>query len=169
MLLCPGKRHNRYLSVLSSLFITQVVESIAGALRSTSARAAPQTGKVAVLGDPRVARALVERGHAVVHVADKRGSLRKLTGDRVYARPAALPFHEGRLHALVGFGLGQRDDWKAHLSEWARVVADGGVIVLVDRAPPTELTRRALVGGLAELEQRHAGRTVVTSGLVTKL
>lgn len=55
------------------------------------------------------------------------------------------------------------------LAEWSRAVADGGLVVLVDRAPSIELSRRALCGGLAELQQRPAGRMTVTSGIVTEL
>jgi hypothetical protein len=43
------------------------------------------------------------------------------------------------------------------------------VLVLVDRGRAAEASRRALCAGLTELEQRHAGRLVVTSGLVTHL
>jgi len=48
-------------------------------------------------------------------------------------------------------------------------VRDGGAIVLVDRGRAPDASRRALCGGLTELEQRRAGRVVVTSGLVTHL
>jgi hypothetical protein len=49
------------------------------------------------------------------------------------------------------------------------VVRDGGAIVLVDRGRAPEASRRALCAGLSEIEQRHAGRVVVTSGLVSHL
>jgi hypothetical protein len=50
-----------------------------------------------------------------------------------------------------------------------RVVRDGGAIVFVDRGHAQEASRRALCAGLSELEQRRAGRSVITSGLVTHL
>jgi hypothetical protein len=61
------------------------------------------------------------------------------------------------------------DGWETALREWTRVVRDGGAIVLVDRGHAPEASRRALCGGLTEIEQRHAGRAVVTSGLVSHL
>ena len=51
----------------------------------------------------------------------------------------------------------------------AAVVRDGGAIVFVDRGHAPEASRRALSAGLCEIEQRHAGRVVVTSGIVTHL
>ena len=59
------------------------------------------------------------------------------------------------------------DGWELTLRDWTRVVKDGGAIVFVDRGHAPEASRRALCGGLTELEQRHAGRVVITSGLVT--
>ena len=55
------------------------------------------------------------------------------------------------------------------LRDWSRVTRDGGVLVFVDRGQAPEASRRALCGGLTEIQQRHAGRTIVTSGLVTHL
>jgi hypothetical protein len=51
----------------------------------------------------------------------------------------------------------------------ARVVRDGGVIVFVDKGDAVEASRRALCAGLVEIEQRTAGRTIVTSGRVAHL
>ena len=50
---------------------------------------------------------------------------------------------------------------------WSRVVRDGGALVFVDHGHPHEASRRALCGGLCEIEQRRAGRAVITSGLVS--
>ncbi len=55
------------------------------------------------------------------------------------------------------------------LAAWSAVVRDGGAIVLLDRGRAMAASRCALCAGLSELEQRHAGRAVVTSGLVTHL
>jgi hypothetical protein len=41
--------------------------------------------------------------------------------------------------------------------------------VMIDRGHAPEASRRALCAGLSELEQRHVGRVVVTSGLVSHL
>jgi hypothetical protein len=71
--------------------------------------------------------------------------------------------------AVIGCGAGERDDWEDVLAGWARAVVDGGGLVLVDRIPAIELSRRALCLGLAALEQRISGRWIVTSGLVSDL
>jgi hypothetical protein len=93
------------------------------------------------------------------------------------------------LAGVIAVDITTDDAWEAHLRDYKRVVRDGGAIVLVDRrsalpfgsaarsggAGPfdrgraPEASRRALCGGLTELEQRHAGRVIVTSGLVTHL
>jgi hypothetical protein len=41
------------------------------------------------------------------------------------------------------------------------------VLIFVDRGHAPEASRRALCAGLTEIQQRHAGRVVITSGLVT--
>ncbi|HMG57928.1 MAG TPA: hypothetical protein VK601_30710 [Kofleriaceae bacterium] len=73
------------------------------------------------------------------------------------------------LAAVIGVELATDDDWQATLRAWSRVVRDGGAIVFVDRGHSHEASRRALCGGLSEIEQRHAGRAVITSGLVSHL
>jgi hypothetical protein len=149
--------------VLSTLFISQTVNAIVKALEPAGAGRGP----VAVLGQTRVGRALAERGYRVVFISDKPKSLRRVSGMRIHARPEALPVARQSLAGLVAAGVGQRDDWSHVLGEWSRAVTSGGTIVLVDRAPPAELSRRVLCSGLAEIEQRQAGRTIITSGLVT--
>jgi hypothetical protein len=149
--------------VLSALFINQTVSAIVKALESAGAGPGP----IAVLGRTRIGRALAERGYSVVFMAENPRSLRRVNGMRIHGRVEALPVAEHGLAALIAEGIGQRDDWSQVLGEWSRAVASGGAIVLVDRAPPAELTRRVLCSGLAEIEQRQVGRTTVTSGLVT--
>ncbi|HEY5951873.1 MAG TPA: hypothetical protein VIV40_40535, partial [Kofleriaceae bacterium] len=73
------------------------------------------------------------------------------------------------LAAVIGVDVATDDGWETTLREWSRVVRDGGAIVIVDRGHAPEASRRALCSGLTEIEQRHAGRVVVTSGLVTHL
>jgi len=77
------------------------------------------------------------------------------------------------LAAVIATGLAIASDWEATIRGWSRVVRDGGVIVIVDRGGDRglrhEASRRALCGGLSEIEQRHAGRAVITSGLVSHL
>lgn len=131
--------------MLSRLFVTQTVEAIDEALRSAGVGVGK--GRVAVIGPPRVRRALAGRGHDVV----------------------SMPADDGSLAGVVGFGAGAREDWAALLADWSRGLGDGGALVLVDRAPAAEVSRRALCGGLAEIQQRRTGRTWVTSGLVTRI
>ena len=152
--------------MLDGWFLGPAIDAVAETLR-----AAPP-GPVAVIGQPRLARGLAERGRTVLLVdAERRAerAVRKLR-DRVstiQARPEALPIADGALAALVGWGAGTRGDWEDVLAEWSRALADGGLLVMLDRAPATELSRRALCSGLAELQQREAGRMTVTSGIVT--
>lgn len=154
--------------MLTSLFTGQIVDTIAQALESAGVGA----DSLAVLGQPRVAQMLCERGyHAidrVLVISDKPRSLRRAKVAGVYARLEHLPVARGSLAGLVAFDLGQRDDWARTLAEWSRAVRPGGAIVLVDRASPSELTRRVLCSGLTEIEQRQTGRTFVTSGVTRR-
>ena len=68
---------------------------------------------------------------------------------------------------MIGVDITNHAQWQATLASWARVVRDGGAIVLVDRGHAEEASQRALCAGLMEIEQRHAGRAVITSGVVT--
>jgi len=152
------------------LFLTRTLTAIDAALRSAGASAEQP---LAVIGDVRLGRALAERGRRVVVVDGDRRKLRRLAklrrGAPVHGEAAKLPVSDRALGALIGLGSGGRDDWQGVLAEWSRAVADGGALVLVDRSEPAEMTRRALCAGLAEIEQRSAGRVVVTSGLITAL
>lgn len=151
--------------MLSSLFISQTVKAVSEALAS----AGIGSGSVTVLDQPRLGRALAESGFGVIQIANKAKSLKRVSGDRLCGMLDTLPLADAHLAAVIAPGIGLRDDWDAVMAEWSRVVRDGGAIVLIDRAPAAELTRRALCSGLAEIEQRQVGRTIVTSGLVRKL
>jgi hypothetical protein len=148
--------------MLDGLFLGAAIDAVAEALGDAS-------GPIAVIGQPRLGRALAERGLEVIVVDDEVKPLRKLKSAKLVARGDALPVADHALGALVGWGVGARADWAVVLAEWSRAVADGGVVVMVDRASSTELSRRALCSGLCELQQRPAGRLVVTSGIVTDL
>jgi hypothetical protein len=154
--------------VLDGLFLGAAIDVVAEALR-----AAPP-GPVAVIGQPRLGRAIGARRAEVIVVDVEPRPLRQIRkkgepAEPVRGRPDALPLAGRSLGALVGWGAGARPDWADLLLEWSRPVVDGGLVVMVDRAAATELTRRALCSGLAELQQRPAGRLVVTSGVVTDL
>lgn len=131
--------------MLDGLWIASASPAVVAAL------AALPTGPVAVIANPRLARALVARGRAVTEVA-------------IDAALAPASFA-----AVVAVGAGDRDDWAPTLAAWAAAVIDGGGLVLVDRAAATELSRRALCAGLTALEQRVAGRWTVTSGVASRL
>jgi NADPH:quinone reductase-like Zn-dependent oxidoreductase len=125
--------------------------------------------KVLVLGAPRLAAALAERGRLVMCASPELRSLRRLGVPAAYAASDALPVADRHVSAVVASGLARTDDWQSQLAECLRVLDEDGVLVLVDRGGPAEQTRRALCAGLIDIEQRHAGRTVVTSGRVARL
>jgi hypothetical protein len=139
----------------------------APAVEAALASVPPARGAaVAVIGEGRLAAALVKAGRAVALVdADLAAVKRPPAGVTI---AAAAP-GERTLAAVVAVGLGERDDWEPTLARWSRWVVDGGAVVMVDRGPAIELSRRALCGGLTALEQRVAGRWIVTSGLVSEL
>ena len=141
--------------MLDGLFVTPAVTAIGEALASAHA-----TGTIAVVGHAKIAAALAT-GRTVLVVGLPPRAAKK--------RPDALPdlssIEPRSLAAVIGVDV---EDGAA-LAEWSRVVRDGGVIILVDRGNAPTASKRALCTGLTELEQRHAGRVVVTSGLVTHL
>jgi hypothetical protein len=146
--------------VLDGLFVTPAVTAIAEALASARA----DDGKIAVVGNSKLARALAAKRDVVAVGLPARAAKKAAN-----ALPDLSSIGDGELAAVVGVDIATSDAWATQLAEWTRVVHDGGAIVIVDRGHATEASRRALCAGLSELEQRHAGRTVVTSGLVTHM
>jgi hypothetical protein len=145
--------------VLDGLFVTPAVTAITEALASAKAE-----GRLAVIGNARLATALAA-GREVLPVALSPRAARKLPtaiADLATVAP-------GSLAAVIATGLAIDAGWEATIRDWVRVVRDGGAIVVVDRGHPHEASRRALCGGLTEIEQRRAGRAVITSGLVSHL
>jgi len=145
--------------VLDGLFVTPAVTAIAEALASARA-----DGKVAVIGSAKLSRVLA-RTCDVVPVGLPARAAKKAPNhlaDLSTVEPASLA-------AVVGVDIATTDAWAERLAEWSRVVRDGGAIIVVDRGHAVLASSRALCAGLSELEQRHAGRSVVTSGLVTHL
>ena len=150
--------------MLDALFITPAVEAVTEALTSANAR-----GKLAVIGHAKLASALADArkkaGDEVVPIGMSERAAKRLTNAL-----ADLSSLENRsLSAVIGTDLAVDDGWEITLREWVRVTRDGGVLVFVDRGHAAEASRRALCAGLTEIEQRHVGRTIVTSGLVTHL
>ncbi len=156
--------------VFDGLFLASTVTAVSAALRAAD----PDPARpIAVVGDLRLARALVDRGHKVLIVAqagDARG-LRRLEkrgrGAGVQAAADALPVRDRSLAAVVGVGAASSERGDATIVEWSRGVVDGGPVILGARVDAADVSRLALCAGLCEIEQRAAGRGVVTSGLVS--
>jgi hypothetical protein len=142
--------------MLDGLWIASAAPAIDAALGSMGT-----TGPVAVLASARLARTLASHDRAVTLVAPSG----RATGVEVLAALPAAP----AFAAVIGLGAGNDADWMATLAAWAAATLDGGGLVLVDRGPAVELSRRALCAGLTALEQRVAGRWIVTSGLISRL
>jgi hypothetical protein len=167
--------------VLDALFVTPAATAIMSALGASagsglggiapSPRAgagagagAGGDGPVAVIGNARIARA-IGTAREVIPVGLSARAAKKLPraiADLSGVEPASLA-------AVIGIDLATDDDWQSTLRGWSRVVRDGGMIVFVDRGHPHEAGRRALCGGLSEIEQRHVGRSVITSGFISHL
>jgi hypothetical protein len=148
--------------MLDGLFVTPSVTAIADALASAHA-----TGKLAVIGNAKLASALADarKGSEVVPIGMSVRAAKKLSN----ALADLSAIEDRSLAAVVGVDIAIDDGWELTLRDWTRVVADGGAIIFVDRRHAPEASRRALCAGLTEIQQRHAGRSIVTSGLVTHL
>ncbi len=146
--------------MLGGLFVTPAVTAIGEALASAHA-----DGKVAVVGNAKLASALAAPDREVVPIALSPRAAKRLTN----ALADLSSIEDRSLAGVIGVDVAVDDGWELTLREWSRVVRDGGAIVLVDRGRAPEASRRALCAGLCELEQRRVGRAVITSGLVTHL
>ena len=146
-------------AALDGLFVTPAVIAIGEALASARA-----DGAVVVIGNAKFAQALGDR-REIISVGMSARAAKRLGAtleDTSSLEPRSVA-------AVIGADVTSDDAWPATLREWARIVRDGGAIVLVDRGHAPEASRRALCAGLTEIEQRRTGRTIVTSGLVTHL
>lgn len=146
--------------MLDGLFVTPAVTAIAEALTSAHIE-----GRLAVIGNAKLAAALGGAKHDVLPIGLSPRAAKRLTN----ALADLSSIEDRSLAAVIGVDVAVDDGWELTLRDWTRVVRDGGAIVMVDRGHASEASRRALCGGLTELEQRHAGRVVITSGLVTHL
>src|SRR5204862_5433861 len=79
--------------VLDSLFLGPTIEAVADALKAAPA------GPIAVIGQPRLARGLVDRALPVITIEDSARPLRTLKGERLVARADALPIAERPLRS----------------------------------------------------------------------
>jgi len=146
--------------VLDGLFVAPAVSAVSEALGSARAE-----GKVAVIGNAKLATSLANAKREVLAIGMSARAAKKLTN----ALADLSAIEDRSLDGVVGVDVAIDDGWEITLAEWRRVVRDGGAIVFVDRGHGAEASRRALCSGLTEIEQRHVGRSVVTSGLVTHL
>lgn len=146
--------------MLDGLFVTPAVTAIGEALASARAE-----GRLAVIGNAKLATALTEAKLDVVPIGLSARAAKKLTN----ALADLSSIGDRSLASVIGVDIAVDDGWEITLREWSRCVRDGGVIVFVDRGHAPEASRRALCGGLSEIEQRHVGRVVVTSGVVSHL
>ena len=145
--------------MLDALFVTPAATAITEALASAHA-----AGPVAVIGNARIAKVLGASRDVtpVALTARAAKKLPKAIADLTSVASASLA-------AVIGVDLATDADWQATLRSWSRVVRDGGAIFFVDRGHAHVASRRALCDGLSEIEQRHAGRSIITSGLVSHL
>ncbi|HEU0037597.1 MAG TPA: hypothetical protein VFQ53_43600 [Kofleriaceae bacterium] len=149
--------------MLEGLFLTPAVTAIHEALASAHA-----DGPIAVVGNVKLAEALAEKREVRAIGLTARGAKAwNAKHDPALDDPSTI--EPRSLAAVVAVDVTIDDAWFREVRAWSHVVRDGGLLVFVDRGRETEASRRALCAGLTELEQRHAGRTVVTSGLVTHL
>lgn len=146
--------------MLDGLFVTPAVTAIGEALASTKAE-----GKLAVVGHAKLAQAMRDTKYEVVPVGISQRAAKRLTN----ALADLSSIGDRSLAAVIGVQVATDDGWEITLKEWSRVVRDGGMLVFVDRSRAPEASRRALCAGLSEIEQRHAGRAIVTSGVVSHL
>lgn len=146
--------------MLDALFVTPAVTAIGEALASANA-----DGKLAVIGHAKLATALAAAKRDVQPVGLSARAAKKSP----HALADLSSIADGVLAAVIGTEIAADDAWETTLRDWVRVVRDGGVIIMVDRGHAPEASRRALCAGLTEIEQRHAGRAVITSGLVSHL
>ena len=146
--------------MLGGLFVAPAVSAVFEALDSAHA-----DGKLAVIAHAKLASALVAAKREVLAVGLSPRAAKRLTN----ALADLSSVEDRSLAGVIGVDIAIDDGWELALRDWRRVVRDGGAIVLVDRGRAPEASRRALCAGLSELEQRHVGRVVVTSGLVTHL
>ena len=151
------------MSLLAKWTWSRPLRAIEEALASAGVDAT--SGPLAVVDAPEAAQLLAQRRPLVALGAQVRGrAARRVGGRALRASGDALPLADGALVALIGAGAADA----AAIAAWTRALRDGGVLVLVDRIAPEEHTRRALCAGLLDLEQRTAGRQIVTSGRVRR-
>jgi len=132
------------MGILASLGWGRASKLVMAALAAASAT----DGPIIVVGAPGLARLLADQGLGVLPPGRSRASIDALL-DSVTG---------GSLAAIVARDAGEPGDG------WRRALRPGGAVVLVGGADAAEQSRQALCAGLVDLEQRRAGRLVITSG-----
>jgi 3-oxoacyl-[acyl-carrier-protein] synthase III len=126
------------------------------------------SGDVIVVGDAALAKLLIKKGMAHKAAVVSARAAKKIS-TLVAGTATALDLGDGAVSAVVGVGAVTNTDWgSAAVAEWCRVVDNGGRLILVDRGGKDvrhKSSALALSVGLAEIEQRVNGNTIVTSGL----
>lgn len=143
--------------MLDRLFAASAVTAIGELLKSLRA-----TGKLAVVGDAKLAAAFRAQGDVVAIGLPPRSAakLPGAIGDFSTLEPSSLS------------GVIAVDATDGALGDWAPYVRTGGAIIVVDRVSAksaAQASRRALCAGLTAIEQRRLTRLVVTAGLVVHL
>lgn len=148
--------------MLDGLFVGPAVSAITEAITTVDV-----SKRLAVIGNAKLATALADarKGSDILPIGMTARAAKRLTN----ALADLSSLEDRSLGAIIGIDIAVDDGWELTLRDWTRVVGDGGVVVFVDRGHAAEASRRALCAGLTEIQQRHAGRTIVTSGLVTHL
>ena len=129
--------------------------------RAAAALLGKVPGPVVVLEALPLVRVLAERGLSPVLCSRRPATLRRWEGEKAEADDGPLPFADATVGAVL---VTDATAWDERLPDRLRVLADDGLLVLLDGAERTEATRRALCAGLVDLVQRPAGRTHVTAG-----
>lgn len=150
----------------------RVATVVAEAVRRARGAREDESPRVIVVGD-ELGRALQRAGLSVVSVSPK-PRFRKRGPPQIAARIEALPLADECADAVVAVGLPAGAP--AALLALARVVRDGGLIAvatgtsgLVRRPVPPEQLAAALVhAGLADIEERVVGQTLLGFGRVRK-
>ena len=148
--------------MLDGLFVAPAVAAITEALGKID-------GTIAVIGDAKIAQALAAT-HTVIAIGISGRAAKKLSKSLAEtAKDSVAAIDPASLAAVIGVDVTADEAWVETLRAWTRAVRDEGTLVLIDKGHAAEASRRALCAGLTELEQRPAGRAVITSGLVTHL
>lgn len=145
-------------------FVHQAASFVSALLDESDVR-----GRIAVIGQPRLAAAVDGEGRELLQFAARARGLRRSRGHGACAAAESLPLADGSVDAAIGIADGAPAEAQAIIAEWSRVARPGGQVVLVGRGEPSGWSRLALCAGLTDLRQRVHGRLAVTAGVVLAL